>query len=128
MLYDDVQNNLFRFNPSVYHLDFVEMMELGQKFIELKTNESKILYIWGHSYEYRTEADWERMERLCQKLSSRDDVWYATNIEIYDYVEAYRSLEYSVDFNRVYNPSAKDVWMIHNGKTIKIPTGKEIEL
>ncbi|MBO5287020.1 MAG: polysaccharide deacetylase family protein [Clostridia bacterium] len=110
------------------------VFELAEEFVNKspldnwKSLDGWLFYIWGHSYEYRTEADWERMERLCQKLSSRDDVWYATNIEIYDYVEAYRSLEYSVDFNRVYNPSAKDVWMIHNGKTIKIPTGKEIEL
>ncbi|MFQ8954078.1 MAG: hypothetical protein ACLR56_14395 [Oscillospiraceae bacterium] len=40
---------------------------------------------------------------LC--LSNKPDVWYATNIEIYDYVSAYRSLVFSADGGRVYNPS-----------------------
>ncbi len=33
----DVQENLFRFNPSVYYLHFDKMMELGRQFVELKT-------------------------------------------------------------------------------------------
>ena len=85
-----------------------------------------LFYIWGHSYEYRTEGDWERMEKLCAMLSKRDDVWYATNIEIYDYVEAYRSLCYSVDLNSVYNPSGIDVWLMHEGNIYKVPAREQI--
>ena len=87
-----------------------------------------LFYIWGHSYEYRNEDDWARMEKLCSYLSNRDDVWYATNIEIYDYVEAYRSLCYSVDLERVYNPSSKDIWLMHEGKVVMIPSNKEVKL
>ena len=31
------QNNLYRFDPTVFHVKFDEMMALGQSFIELKT-------------------------------------------------------------------------------------------
>jgi hypothetical protein len=78
-----VQNNLFRFNPSVYHLDFGEMMELGQKFIELKTNEPKIFSIFGHSYEMDYEEDyWVRLEEFFKLISDKDDIFYGTNKEV----------------------------------------------
>ena len=79
----DIQNNLFRFNPSVYHLDFVEIMDLGRKFIELKTNEPKILYVWGHSYEMDFEGDyWVRLEEFFKLISNKNDIFYGTNKEI----------------------------------------------
>ncbi len=120
--------------PSTCHHADEKVFELADKFIneDPRDNWSNIegwlFYIWGHSYEFRTEQDWARMEDLCQRLANNDNVWYATNIEIYEYVEAYRSLEYSMDFSRVYNPSAKDVWLICEGETYKIPSGKEVKL
>ena len=64
-VYDfEPQTNLFRFNPSVYYLHFDKMMELGRKFVELKTDKPQIFYIWGHSYEMDFEEDyWVRMPR-----------------------------------------------------------------
>ncbi len=109
------------------------IFELADQFIksELKydwrTSEGMLFYIWGHSYEYRTEADWERMENLCKILANRDDVWYATNIEIYDYIEAYRSLSFSTENDMVYNPSACDVYMLHGGKTYCIGAGQTVK-
>lgn len=119
--------------PATCHQADERAFELAQNFVNGNPTSNWtstmgwLLYIWGHSYEYRTEEDWARMERLCALLSNRDDVWYATNIEIYDYVEAYRSLEYSVDLNKVYNPSAKDIWIMHEGKTYKVPSCEQIE-
>lgn len=66
-------------------------------------NELPLLYLWGHSYEL-TDYDcagcarwhemrnrWEHFEELCKKLSGHNDTWYATNIQIYDYVTALRT-------------------------------------
>ena len=46
----DTQDNLLEFHPTAYHLNFDEIMELGEKFIKLKTEEKKIFYVWGHSW------------------------------------------------------------------------------
>ena len=119
--------------PATCHQASDKIFDLAKTFVEEKSTTDwrntlgKLFYIWGHSYEYRTEEDWARMEKLCAYLSNRDEVWYATNIEIYDYVEAYRSLSYSVDRKKVYNPSSKDVWLIHEGKTYMIPSNTQIE-
>ena len=79
----DVQENLYRFNPTVYHLDFDQMMSLGQEFIDLKTEAPKIYYIWGHSYEMDYASDyWVKLEDFFKLISNRDDIFYGTNKEV----------------------------------------------
>ena len=79
----DVQKNLFRFNPTIYHLNFEEMMTLGQQFIELETDTPKIFYIWGHSYEMDFANDyWQKLEEFFKLISNKDDIFYGTNKEV----------------------------------------------
>lgn len=84
----------------------------------------RFFYIWGHSYELSSEEKWGKMERLCSLLSERDDVWYATNIEVFDYVAAVRSLKFSTDCETVYNPSAIPVWFEADREVIVAEPGK----
>ena len=79
----DLQENLFRFNPTVYHLDFEEMMQLGESFIELKPETPKIFYVWGHSYEMDYGAHyWVKLEEFFKLISNKDDIFYGTNKEV----------------------------------------------
>ena len=79
----DPQANIFRFNPTVWHLEFDKMMSLGQKFIELKTEEPQIFYVWGHSFEMDYSSDnWARLEEFFKLIGNRDDIFYGTNKEI----------------------------------------------
>lgn len=79
----DLQDNLYRFNPTVYHLDFDKMMELGQKFVELETDKPQLFYIWGHSYEMDFDYDnWKKLEAFFRLISGKDDIFYGTNKEV----------------------------------------------
>ena len=79
----DPQENLLRFNPTVYHLDFDKMMKLGEEFIELKPETPKVFYIWGHSYEMDYGADyWVKLEEFFKLISNKDDIFYGTNKEV----------------------------------------------
>ena len=79
----DLQDNLYRFNPTVYHLNFDKMMELGRKFVELETDKPQIFYIWGHAYEMDYDSDnWNKLEEFFQLISGKDDIFYGTNKEI----------------------------------------------
>ena len=119
--------------PATCHQADEKIFDIAKTFVEedatkdWRSTHGWLFYIWGHSYEYRTEEDWDRMEKLCAYLANRDDVWYATNIEIYDYIEAYRSLEYSVDRQMVYNPTGHDLWLLRSGKTYKISARSQIK-
>ena len=77
------QDNLFRFNPSAFHLDFDQLMEMGQQFLEMEANSPQIFYVWGHSYEmdYRPDS-WIRLEEFFRLISNREDIFYGTNREV----------------------------------------------
>ena len=83
-----------------------------------------LYYVWGHAYEFDADNNWEMMEAACEKLGGHDDVWYATNMEVYEYVEAYRRLSFSVEGQYVYNPSAIPVWFEYGGATCKVEPGE----
>jgi len=78
----DLQDNLYRFNPSVYHLDKDNVEALVKRFIDLKTDKPAVLYIWGHSYEFDRQNDWIWFEDICKDLGNREDIFYGTNREI----------------------------------------------
>ena len=48
-------------------------------------------------------------------------MWYATNMEVYDYVKAYDNLVFSLDGKTVYNPSAIDVYLDYYGYNVIKP-------
>lgn len=82
----DPQENLYRFNPTVYYLQKGKMFELAKKFIELKADTPQIFYIWGHTYEmdYNDEQyiTWKEFEEFCALVSGKEDIFYGTNKEI----------------------------------------------
>ena len=118
--------------PSAHHNN-PKIMEYVEKFLSRDLSQGYcasrapwLFYIWGHSFEFDREGGWEHAERLCQALSGRDDVWYATNIEIYDYVQAYNSLVYSADNSMVYNPSLLTIWLDRDGVIYSIKSGETL--
>ncbi len=80
----EIQSNLYRFNPSVYHMDMDDMFELGRRFVELKTDEPKLFYVWGHTYEFDIDEtiNWEKMEEFFKLISNKADIFYGTNREV----------------------------------------------
>lgn len=88
----------------------------------------RLFYMWGHSYEFDSNNNWERLDEICDKLAGHDDIWYATNIEIYNYVTAYNSLVYSADGTIIYNPTLYEIWFDADGKIYKILPGETLKI
>lgn len=79
----DLQSDLYKFKPTVYHHgEFDKMIELGQRFIEMKADTTQIFYVWGHAYEFDYRNDWDRFEEFCKMMSGHDDIFYGTNKEV----------------------------------------------
>ena len=58
---------------------------------------------------------------------ARDEyIWYATNGEIYEYVQAFDRLEFSADGESVYNPSAIDVYIQSLKGGLLVSAGKTV--
>ena len=127
----DMPENWLIWNPTCKHTD-EQLFELAQKFVDERPEQSPkhrepwLFYIWGHSFEFDDDNNWEVIENLAKKISGKDDVWYATNGEIFAYAKAYSSLQYSLDGERVFNPSALDVWVELRGKVYKIGAGQTV--
>lgn len=85
---------------------------------------AKLFFLWGHSYEFDNDQNWDRIERFAEIVGNREDVWYATNIEIYDYVQAYERMQFNTKATFVTNPSASDVWFVKNGELVMVKAGE----
>ena len=100
----DIPRDWLRLQATCHHND-PKLNELANRFISAtRVGEPLLFYLWGHSYEFEADNNWELIEDLLAKIGGRDDTYYATNIEIYDYVHAFRELIFSADGKRVYNP------------------------
>lgn len=119
--------------PSAHHNN-PEIMNYVDEFLALDISTNmyhakrtpRLLYIWGHSYEFDNDDNWERIESICQKLSDNKEIWYATNIEIYDYVTAYKRLVYSANGKRIFNPTLLTIWIDIDGTGYYIKPGETI--
>ena len=79
----DLQENLYRFDPTSYHHDFAKMTELANEFIAMKPDKPQIFYIWGHSYEQDFSSTyWAQLEDFFKLISGREDIFYGTNAQV----------------------------------------------
>lgn len=116
-------------NPTCHHKD-PRLTELTDNFLNETPKLSPLFfYLWGHTFEFESDNNWEIIERFFEKTGGNSDIWYATNIEVYDYVQAFNSLIFSADGKNVFNPTCTDVWISLNSKsTCKIPKGEAVSL
>jgi len=113
-------------HPTCHHID-PKLFELADNFLK-KDDPINVFYVWGHSYEFPRDNNWDRIEKLCEMLSDRTDVWCATNMEVYDYLMAVDHLQASVDGNYLYNPTCVAVTVLVEGKLYTLGGGETIEL
>ena len=107
------------------------LMQLAERFAECnKEHYLRLMYVWGHSYEFDNDDNWELIEQFCTYIGGREDIWYATNIEIKDYMDAWKRLQFAADCSFVHNPSAADVWICvgDDMHSIKVPGGTTVSL
>ena len=120
--------------PATCHHNNPRLMELARAFVEdtppkyYWSRAPKLFYLWGHSFEFNNDGNWNVIEEFGEYVGNREDVWYATNIEIYKYVKAYESLQFSANGEKVYNPSAVDVYLNYYDKEICIPSGGTLKI
>lgn len=120
--------------PTAHH-DNKKIFEYIDNFLALDETKiyranryPRLFYIWGHSSEFESKGHWPHLEALCEKLSGKDDTWYATNMEIHDYVKAYESLVLSADCTKVYNPTLKKIWFTADNVLYSIEPGETLTI
>lgn len=116
--------------PSTCHHNEPSLMQLADQFLNETSRypNPKLFYLWGHTYEFDNNNNWEVIEKFAAAMGNRDDVWYANNMQVYEYVEAYRALQFSSNGNTVYNPSCQTVWFISGTDKVKVAPGETVKI
>lgn len=88
----ELPDDFLIWNPTARDRD---ALPLAEKFADASFNEMKLLYIWGHSFEFQKHDinRYENMENILKTLSGKNDIWYAENREIAEYINAVRYYE-----------------------------------
>lgn len=70
--------------PATSHCQDANLMELGKRFLELSADPEhpQIFYVWGHSYEYDVNHNWENIEAFCKLMAGQKDIFYGTNAQV----------------------------------------------
>ena len=124
----DIPKDWLVLRPTCHHED-EKLPELTDRFLSGTPGSAPwLFYLWGHSYEFDFHNNWEIIETFADKVSGREDIWYATNIEVYDYVDAYKRLVFDAGMTRVYNPSAMTIWFEYDRGMYSIEGGTSMEL
>lgn len=125
----DFPENWLTFHPTCHH-NYENLEELITKFVETpnRHKRAEMFCLWGHSYEFDRRDNWDVIEKFAEYAGGHGHIWYATNIEIYDYVNAYERLQTSYDKTIIHNPSSIDVWFENKGKEYCIKCGETLSL
>lgn len=116
-------DDFMEWHPTCHHSN--RLMELGRKFLNVPgCYELPLMYVWGHSFEFGWPDDWTVIEEFAELMSGKEDIWYATNMEICNYIQAVRSQEFSADGMRMYNPTCQSVWVLIGEGRVEVKPGE----
>jgi len=115
--------------PATCHHGDPELMKLAERFVGAENRWHPMLfYLWGHSYEFESQKNWDVIEKFAAYVGKKEDIWYATNIEIFDYCRAFGQLAFNTAMTICDNPSATDLWFTYGDKDVFVPAGGRVSL
>lgn len=121
----EVPEDYFDWAPTCHHDH--QLLENAQKFLDFDDphdHHLRLMSVWGHSYEFERNDNWAHIEEFAELISGRTDIWYVTNIDFKRYMTAAKNLVFSINGNKIFNPSAISVWVqVNNGTAIEVKPG-----
>ncbi len=113
-----IPNNFMKWKPTCHHHE--NIIEKAKLFLNAPGYmKCPLFYIWGHSFEFERDKNWEVIEQFCEIIAGHDEIWYATNLEIQTYIHAAKNILFNAEGTMCINQSAHTVWLRHNEKIIK---------
>lgn len=95
----------------------------------MQTKELALLDIWGHSWEMGTDQKkWNETENFFKLFANNSTIYYTKQIDLVDYINAFRSLKIGVNKNCVINTSAINVYIKIKKNIFKVMAGTTMNL
>ena len=106
--------------------------ELTDRFLDTPVGireDGRLFFLWGHTSEFEVDKNWDVIETFVSRVGGRpQEIWYPTNIELVDYVNAYRALRFNLAHTYVENPTGLDVWFEALGKVWCVKAGSSLAI
>lgn len=122
-----IPEDFLMWHPTIHDHD-PRALELVDECVKSRKSGLKIFYAWGHAYEFDKPDPnfggtqrWSDFEKLLAKVAGTKKFWCVSNIEVYDYITAVKSLEYGKNY--VKNNSETDIYAKTDGKKTIIKAG-----
>ena len=87
-----------------------------------------VFAVWGHGFEFHDRNDWEALERIFKPLSGKSDIWYCTNIALFDYEAARQRVVIAANRASAFNPSGVPVTLNVDGRLVDVAPGAVLAL
>ena len=125
----ELPGDYLEWHPTCHHNDD-KLLERAKWFVEFQKKQYlKLMYVWGHSYEFDNDHNWDKIEAFCKVIGGKNDIWYATNIEIMDYMEVLKRLQLTAKGDGIKNPSSKSAWLqVNDEKIYEVKAGEFLML
>ena len=137
-----IPENFLKWNPTIHQFakaywepnnpenDAKELTRFYQTINDfLKTKELALLDVWGHSWEMGSDQKkWNETETFFKMIANNSFIHYTSQIDLVDYINAFKNLKFSVDKKIIYNPSSTMLFFKFNGKSYSVLSGKTIYL
>ena len=82
-----------------------------------------IFYIWGHTHDFKNRNNWHVLTETLDILKEDNSIWYATNIELCEYLNAIKKLRISSGEKSIYNPTNVTVFATIDGNAVELKPG-----
>lgn len=138
----EISSDFLRWHPSVHQFgkaywepnqpekDSIELEKFYKLIYDfLKIKKLAVFDIWGHSWEMGDDQNkWNETEKFFKLLSNNPTIYYTKQIDLVDYIHAFRNLKFSVEKKFVTNNSSLDVFIKIKDKIFKVVAGTTLEL
>ena len=121
----DLPENFLEWHPNAHHNG--NIAELGRKYLDYRADRMSVFLVWGHSYEFNRQDNWDIIESFCSQMAGRDDIFYASMGEIASYAEAVKKMNISEDCRYLKNNSDMTIFFVCRDKKIRLEAGDVFE-
>ena len=112
-----------------------DFIDVASEFVALNPTSQKLFFLFGHSFEleedYETtgvKKSFDDMRTFAETIGGKDDIWYATNAEVFEYLLAQREIGDFSAQGYYMNKSQYPLTYINSGSVITINPGDTIKV
>lgn len=104
-----------------------KVMQHLDTYLELAPEEPNLLYVWGHSWEFKDRDRWEKMVEFCERIGGQQDIWYTGCGDFIAYLEAMNRVKREEN-DLVNPPDNAPVWVLGAEGQVVLQPGSRLPL